>query len=116
MPKAVEVMVVWDDGTVERCEGEAAARYKWFTMFDLNALVAVQESVPDLIRTKPLRKVTRVTGHEMALNDGIIHRNTGACLPIGHFLPRGGRGTKASDGPLCKFRITVEAIPVEDIP
>jgi hypothetical protein len=109
MPKCVELMAVYDDGTVERWE----APNGYLTFVGEPGSACSQPTTT----TKPLRRVTVVRGrHDTHEADCIVDDGDGVYLS--DLLPSGpARGeillSGAYRGDDCDFRITVEATPVE---
>ena len=126
--KCVEVVRVSEDGTVERWEGEDAARVSILHL-DLPeetgrpGFVRLRNALPST--TRPLRKVTVVRGRERLDVEGndIIERDDDGrfrdSYSVGDLLPRGIALEGMPDvferlGPLCDFRVTVEAVQVKE--
>lgn len=116
--KAVEVQLVFDDGTVGRVAGDMAERL-------YIASLAGVDTVQGWTESKPERRVTEVTGwlytggfeHFVAIvprpptGSGLL--NLGDVVPDSVLSPDDeARGYET--GPHYRLRITVEAIPVEE--
>lgn len=106
--KAVGVSVTWEDGTVERWSGADANEY----VEDRNRDIPERCS-PEPTTTKPLRRVTEVEGRvDRGVPCIMGLSSNGSEVPYGilDLLPCGVDG---DDAPDYRFRITVEAVPVE---
>ena len=110
MPKAVEVTVVYDDGTVERWTGASA---------DAQADCLAEGYGPTI--TKPLRKVTEVEGQfTNADSDGLRIGGDGSLRgskTLDKLLPEEVDRScvrEGQEGRRFRFRIVVEAVPVEE--
>ena len=113
MPKAVEVTVVCDDGTVLRYAGEDAG---WLLR---GTGLSEMEAVATI--TKPLRKVTEVEGQfTNADSDGLRIGGDGSLRgskTLDKLLPEEVDRScvrEGQDGRRFRFRIVVEAVPVEE--
>jgi hypothetical protein len=114
MPKCVELMAVYDDGTVERWE----APNGYLTFVGEPGSACYQPTTT----TKPLRRVTTVRASAHTEDNGVAlgdADNPGwSILRAGAELfpeeVRHPAGDMEFGGPLCDFRITVEAVPVEE--
>jgi hypothetical protein len=108
MPKCVEVIRVYDSGTVNRWEGEAAER----ASSELSGGMIAGTTPAPTTTTKPLRKTTVIGGlptysHSTAVCIG----GKFYCLP--DLMPDGYlAGTDPNDPGEGSVRITVEVIPV----
>lgn len=126
MPNAVEINIVYDDKTLIRLEGMDAVnlgkRIESILLSPDFTFVGRTAGISTV--TRPLRKVTEVEGRCDLLAEGIGHRVPSQglidTLPFvcpdevrGH-LPRADNDPDDYQGPLCKFRITVEATPLEE--
>lgn len=124
--QAVEISVVYDDGTVGHLTGREIAM--WWDEACKNAVLSGLTKGVDWSSTKPFRKVTEVEGRYDLLLGGIRHGNVTetllSCLPDGlrgqgrnvvtRLLPHADNEPDDFQGPRCRFRIVVEAIPVEE--
>ncbi len=105
----VELVAVHRDGTVDRWEGDVATRV-WaacdWSWLDENEKPTV---------TRPLRKVTTLCGchYDAGLDgEGIADRDVVLTYHLGRqILPPEALGeTDGANGPLCDYRIEVEAV------
>jgi hypothetical protein len=126
MPKCVELVAVYDDGTVARL-GQGATEV---LLRDLVVRMSGVTPVPDSMFkvwaedlnegvTKPLRRVTVVAGW-VNYDDNVIRAGGDDIGPADLLLPEEveGRGSYDDTADFAEqwydFRITVEAVPVEE--
>lgn len=138
--RCVELTAVYDDGTVERWEGEPQGPAKWqrgpaqsvldkyesqheeYSGFKADGSCRVPW--PASTVTRPARKVTVVRGYHYRDGecDYISHPDEceGPGTPVEEWLPdvaKAGRDhSDPCEGPLGTFRVTVEFVPDEAVP
>ena len=114
-PTCVEARLVFSDGTVQRAMGEAAE-----VVDGVLQQQAIDRSASSgWTTTRPHRKVTVMRAshlHQGYDHEGLWNEDETIALGFdGDILPPETRGeADGVDGPLCDFRIEVEAVPAKE--